>query len=73
MLPQASNVHSEVAPSFLVPSLHLLFSTNYVPPGYFARMATVISMDKSCQVALDEELFCNRISFGSPGQEIDNF
>ncbi len=44
-----------------------------MPPGYFTSMATVISMDKDYQIAFDEELFRNKISFrfGSPGQEID--
>ncbi len=73
ILPRMTAISQASTITTPVPSLHLIFSTNYVPPGYFTRMATVISMDKDYQIAFDEELFRNKISFrfGSPGQEID--
>ncbi len=74
MLPRCTTALSQASTvTTPVPSLHLIFSTNYVPPGYFTRMATVISMDECCHIGFDEELFRNKISFrfGSPGQEID--
>ncbi len=74
MLPRCTTALSQASTvTTPVPSLHLIFSTNYVPPGYFARMATVISMDKDYQIVFDGELFRNKISFrfGSPGHEID--
>ena len=53
-------------------SLYLLFSTNYLPPGFFTRFAAVISRDSKCEVLFDE-IYRNRISYmyGSIGQRID--
>ena len=53
-------------------SLYLLFSTNYLPPGFFTRFATLISREKKCKVLFDE-IYRNRISYlyGSIGQRID--
>ena len=53
-------------------SLYLLFSTNYLPPGFFTRFATLISREKKCEVLFDE-IYRNRISYmyGSIGQRID--
>ncbi len=74
MLPHCMNPSpqvSDVCPN--IPPLHLIFSTNYVPPGYFARMATAISLDKHYQIDFDRCLYRNKITFrfGSPTQEID--
>ena len=53
-------------------SLYLLFSTNYLPPGFFTRFAALISRDLKCEVLFDE-IYRNRISYlyGSIGQRID--
>ena len=53
-------------------SLYLLFSTNYLPPGFFTRFAALISKDLKCEVLFDE-IYRNRISYlyGSIGQRID--
>ncbi len=75
MLPHCKKPSSQVSDVCSdIPPLHLIFSTNYVPPGYFARMATAISLDKHYQIAFDRFLYRNKITFrfGSPGQEIDN-
>ena len=53
-------------------SLYLLFSTNYLPPGFFTRFAALISKDLECEVSFDE-IYRNRICYmyGSIGQRID--
>ena len=53
-------------------SLYLLFSTNYLPPGFFTRFTAVISRNLKCEVLFDE-IYRNRISYlyGSIGQRID--
>ena len=42
--------------------LHLMFSTQYVPPGYFTRLAALLSKEPKCQVLFDRGIFRNRIT-----------
>ena len=43
-------------------SLHLLFSTQYVPPGFFTRLATAMTKDPKCRLAFRRGIFRNRIT-----------
>ena len=54
-------------------SLHLLFNTHHVPPGYFTRLATTLAVDPKCLVLFRHEAYCNRISilYGEPDNRID--
>lgn len=53
--------------------LHLLFSTNYLPPGFFTRLAAVMSKHPKCEVDQTCKLYRNEIRFlyGSPEQQVD--
>ena len=53
--------------------LHLIFSTNYLPPGFFVRLATAISKDCKCQIDFQTKIYRNAISFfyGRRGVQVD--
>ena len=53
--------------------LHLIFNTNYLPPGFFVRLATAISKDSKCQVDFKTKIYRNAISFfyGRRGEQVD--
>ena len=53
--------------------LHLIFNTNYLPPGFFVRLVTVISTDSKCQVDFKTKIYRNAISFfyGRRGEQVD--
>ena len=43
--------------------LHLTFSTKYVPPGFFTRLATTLTREPKCEPLLEQGVFCNQITF----------
>ena len=43
--------------------LHLTFSTQYVPPGFFTRLATTLTKKSKCQPLFKQGVFRNRITF----------
>ena len=43
--------------------LHLTFSTKYVPPGFFARLATLLSKTKGFSIAFKAKIYSNHITF----------
>ena len=53
--------------------LHLTFSTNYLPPGFFPRLVTVLSKYKKIAVDFKEKLYRNSVKFhyGHHIQQID--
>ena len=53
--------------------LHLVFSTNYLPPGFFTQLAAVMSKHPKCYLPVSEKIYRNQIQFlfGSPGQQLD--
>lgn len=57
---------------FVVP-LHLLFSTRYLPPGFFTRLVTVMSKHTKCEVDFSSKIYRNEIQFlyGNAGQQLD--
>ena len=52
--------------------LHLLFNTQYVPPGFFTRLATAMTKDSHCRLVFWQGIFRNQItvSYGD-GEKID--
>ena len=53
--------------------LHLQFNTLYIPPGFFSRLATLLTKEGKCQVLFEHEVYRNRISilYGEANNQID--
>lgn len=53
--------------------LHLVFSTNYLPPGFFTRLVAGMSTHPKLQIDFSGKLFSNAIKFhyGPPEQLLD--
>ena len=43
--------------------LHLTFSTKYVPPGFFTRLATTLTREPKCEPLFEQGVFRNKITF----------
>ena len=76
MLPYSPKVDDPHSTSTAINSaipLHLVFSTNYLPPGFFTQLAAVMSRHPKCYLPLDKKMYQNQIQFlfGSPGQQLD--
>ena len=72
-LPKVDDSHStSTAINSTIP-LHLVFSTNYLPPGFFTQLAAVMSKHPKCHLPVDKKMYQNQIQFlfGSPGQQLD--
>ena len=54
-------------------SLHLLFSTGYVPPGYLTRLVVALSKENKCQISFSHGIYRNRFTFlyGEQNNKID--
>ena len=55
--------------------LHLTFSSSYVPPGFFVRLATVLSKSPGFSIVFQHPMYSNRITFrfgDSINGKIDN-
>ena len=73
---QSSSQSADTATEFVKKSspLHLTFSTQYVPPGFFTRLATTISKESKCRLLFHQGIFRNKISFAYGGiDKIDEF
>ena len=55
--------------------LYLTFSTDYVPPGFFTRLATSLTRKPKCQPLFERGVFRNKMTFvyGEVGKRIDEF
>ena len=51
--------------------LHLTFSTQYVPPGFFTRLATTLTREPECEPLFERGVYCNKITFAY--DQIDEF
>ena len=51
--------------------LHLTFSTQYVPPGFFTRLATTLTGKPKCVPLFEHSVFRNKITFAY--DQIDEF
>ncbi|XP_019858882.1 PREDICTED: uncharacterized protein LOC109587102 isoform X2 [Amphimedon queenslandica] len=49
-------------------NLHITFSTDFVPPGFFTRFIASFAKNSSCKICFEEGVFRNRIVFlfGTP-------
>ena len=67
-----STVHMKEAETSTPASLHLIFSTDYLPPGFFVRFAALLSKNGNCEVLFDQ-IYSHKISYeyGSRNQRID--
>ena len=65
--------HLKTGDSHQSAPLHLIFNTNYLPPGFFVRLATAISKDSKCQVDFKTKIYRNAISFffRRRGEQVD--
>ena len=74
-LPLCSNDQLSALPSKKVngTSLHLLFSTGYVPPGYLTRLAVALSKESKCQILFSHGIYRNRFTylFGDENNKLD--
>ena len=54
-------------------SLHLLFSTGYVPPGYLTRLAVALSKEEKCHISFSHGIYRNQFTFlyGDESNKID--
>ena len=52
-------------------SLHLTFSTQYVPPGFFTRLATTLTRKPKCEPLFERGVYRNKITFAY--DQIDEF
>ena len=43
--------------------LHLTFSTKYVPPGFFTRLAATLTREPKCEPLFEQGVFRNKITF----------
>ena len=51
--------------------LHLTFSTQYVPPGFFTRLVTTLTKEPRCEPLFEHNVYCNKITFAY--DQIDEF
>ena len=51
--------------------LHLTFSTQYVPPGFFTRLATTLTKEPKCEPLFERGVYRNKITFTY--DQIDEF
>ena len=51
--------------------LHLTFTTKYVPPGFFTRLATTLTRAPKCEPLFEQGVFHNKITFAY--DQIDEF
>ena len=64
-LPLCTDDQLDISPSHKVKetSLHLLFSTGYVPPGYLTRLARALSKENECYISFSHGIYRNRFTF----------
>ena len=57
--------NNECATQFVKMSspLHLTFSTQYVPPGFFTRLATTLTREPKCEPLFERVVYRNKITF----------
>ena len=72
MLPLCTD-HSTTSCIRSTAPLHLVFSTNYLPPGFFTRLVAAMSTHPNLQIDFSGKLCRNAIKFhyGPPGQLLD--
>ena len=73
MLPGISNksLQPAIKPIQSAAPIHLIFSTNYLPPGFFTRLLTVLSKYQNMTVDFKEKLYRNAVKFRYGLRQID--
>ena len=51
--------------------LHLIFSTQYVPPGFFTRLATALTREPKCEPLFERGIFRDKMTFAYGEREVD--
>ena len=56
---------NEVRPGYKLRAspVHITFSTGYVPPGFFTRLATTVATDGKVELDFDNDYYRNRVCF----------
>ena len=67
----SQNNDSATQPVKMSSPLHLTFSTQYVPPGFFTRLATTLTRKPNCQPLFERGVYRNKITFAY--DQIDEF
>jgi len=62
------NTHKKVKTSS---PLHLRFNTQYVPPGFFTRLATALTREPKCEPLFERGVFRDKMSFAYGESEVD--
>jgi len=52
-------------------SLHLIFSTQYVPPGFFTRLATALTREPKCRPLFERSVFRDKMTFAYGEGKVD--
>ena len=51
--------------------LHLIFSTQYVSPGFFTRLATALTREPKCEPLFERGVFRDKMTFAYGESEVD--
>ena len=51
--------------------LHLIFSTQYVPPGFFTRLATALTREPKCEPLFERGVFRDKMTFAYGDSAVD--
>lgn len=71
----SENIDSRAECTFVKKStpLHLTFSTQYVPPGFFTRLATILAKGPTCCLLFGQGIFRNKLTFAYKNDEFTIF
>ena len=53
-------------------TLHLLFNTRYVPPGYLTRLVTALSKNKKCHISFSHGIYRNQFKLDFALDEVNS-
>ena len=53
-------------------TLHLLFNTRYVPPGYLTRLVTALSKNKKCHISFSHGIYRNQFKLDFAPDEVNS-
>ena len=66
--PSKADKSSEKAPIYMAKAMHLIFDTQYVPPGFYVRLLASVARNPYCQVLFQQ---INRFTTTVAYQEVD--
>ena len=62
---------SDFPPVARAANLHITFSTDFVPPGFFTRLITSFTKIPTCNICFEDGVFRNRITFKFGDPDVD--